>query len=181
MSQKFETMESAIEAQKAKATQVKDAKVALTEYFKENKLKKSEDYTDDAKHGKKVTRLEGKIDKYSDELNDINESIKKMKPGKKEKSATPKNLKYDYPEDVKTSEQRKKYRIEKRKEAKSGEATSTKKTSKASPSKEVAEVPEKKVKGKSKAKSKVAESPEASKTKSKSKRRREVEDEGDDD
>ena len=174
MSQKFESMEAAVEAQKAKAAQVKEAKAALTNYFKENKLKKTEDYTEDPKHGKKVTRLESKVDKYSDELNDINEAIKKLKPGK-EKSSEPKKLKYDYPPEIKTAEQKKKYRIEQRKLAKAGTAEEAKpaKASKKVVEVEAEEAPKK---GKSKA---VKEDPVKA-TKAKSKKKKEDTEEEDD-
>ena len=181
MSQKFESMEAAVEAQKAKAAQVKEAKAALTDYFKENKLKKTEDYTEDPKHGKKVTRLESKVDKYSDELNDINEAIKKLKPGK-EKSSEPKKLKYDYPPEIKTAEQKKKYRIEQRKLAKAGtEEGKPAKTKAAKAPKNVAEVEAeeeapKKVKSKTKA---VKEAPVKT-AKAKSKKKKEDTDEEDD-
>lgn len=137
---KFDSLEAGQEAQKAKAAQVKEAKAALKSYFSENKLKMAEDYSDDPKHGKKVMRLESKVDKYSDELNDINEALKKMKPGKAKASGEgkAKNLKYDYPEDVKTAEQRKKYRIEQRKLATGG--TTKKASSKDKPAKKVDEV-----------------------------------------
>ena len=137
---KFDSLEAAQEAQKAKTAQVKEAKVALKTYFQENKLKMTEDYSEDPKHGKKVTRLEAKVDKYSDELNDINEAVKKFKPnsGKNKSEGKGGNLKYEYPDDIKTPEQRKKYRIEQRKLAAGG---STKKTSsKNEPAKEVDEV-----------------------------------------
>ena len=132
---KYESLEAAKNAQELKAQQVKDAKAALATYFKENKLKKTEDYSEDAKHGKKVSRLESKVDKYSEELITINEAVKSYKPGKAKKDAAPRNLKYDYPEDVKTAEQRKKYRIEQRKAAKSGEEGSEAKPAKAAKAK----------------------------------------------
>ena len=182
MSQKFESMEAAVEAQKAKAAQVKEAKAALTDYFKENKLKKTEDYTEDPKHGKKVTRLESKVDKYSDELNDINEAIKKLKPGK-EKSSEPKKLKYDYPADIKTAEQKKKYRIEQRKLAKAGtegEAKSAK-TKAAKTSKNVAEVEaEEEAPKKAKSKTKAVKEAPVKTAKAKSKKKKEDTDEEDD-
>ena len=179
MSQKFESMEAAVEAQKAKAAQVKEAKAALTNYFKENKLKKTEDYTEDPKHGKKVTRLESKVDKYSDELNDINEAIKKLKPGK-EKSSEPKKLKYDYPPEIKTAEQKKKYRIEQRKLAKAGTAEEAKpaKTKAAKASKQVAEVEAEEAPKKAKSKA-VKEAPVKA-TKAKSKKKKEDTEEEDD-
>lgn len=178
MSQKFESMEAAVEAQKAKAAQVKEAKAALTDYFKENKLKKTEDYTEDPKHGKKVTRLESKVDKYSDELNDINEAIKKLKPGK-EKSSEPKKLKYDYPPEIKTAEQKKKYRIEQRKLAKAG-TTEGAKAKPAKASKEVAEVEAEETPKKAKSKTKVVKEAPVKTAKAKSKKKKEDTDEEDD-
>lgn len=176
---KYESLEAAKNAQELKAQQVKDAKAALATYFKENKLKKTDDYSEDAKHGKKVTRLESKVDKYSEELISINEAVKSYKPGKAKKDAAPRNLKYDYPDDVKTAEQRKKYRIEQRKAAKSGEEGSEAKPAKAAKAKkakkaevETEEVEDTKPTKKGKKVAKVAES--KAPAKKASKKRKEV-------
>ena len=63
MAKKFKNLEEALEAQKEAKETVKEAKQALTDYFTKNKLKRNQDYTDDAKHGAKIERLQKEIDK----------------------------------------------------------------------------------------------------------------------
>lgn len=183
---KYESLEDAKTAQELKAQQVKDAKAALATYFKENKLKKTEDYSEDAKHGKKVSRLESKIDKYSEELITINEAVKGFKPGKAKKESAPKNLKYDYPDDVKTAEQRKKYRIAARKAAGGGEEGTDKPAKKAKAEKpakaskaKVKEVDDEEVEDEAPVKKgkKTAKVAESTKPAKKSKKRKEVKEE----
>ena len=65
MAKKFQTYEEALTAQEEAKSAVKEAKTALTEYYTKNKLKRNEDYTDDAKHGGKIQRLQQNIDKAS--------------------------------------------------------------------------------------------------------------------
>lgn len=115
---------------------VKVAKSALTDYFTKNKLKRNEDYTDDAKHGSKIQRLQKEINKASDTLSAINDQVAALKPGK---GKVGREMKYEYPADCKTAEQRKKYRIKMRKEAEGAnkpKKESTKKAGKAETSEE---------------------------------------------
>lgn len=114
MAKKFKNLEEALEAQKEAKETVKEAKQALTVYFTKNKLKRNQDYTDDAKHGAKIERLQKEIDKASNTLSDVNSQVSSLKPGK---GKAGREMKYDYPPECKTAEQRKKYRIEQRKKA----------------------------------------------------------------
>ena len=114
MAKKFKNLEEALEAQKEAKETVKDAKQALTDYFTKNKLKRNQDYTDDAKHGAKIERLPKEIDKASNTLADVNSQVSSLKPGK---GKAGREMKYEYPPECKTAEQRKKYRIEQRKKA----------------------------------------------------------------
>ena len=114
MAKKFKNLEEALEAQKETKDTVKEAKQALTDYFTKNKLKRNQDYTDDAKHGAKIERLQKEIDKASNTLSDVNSQVSSLKPGK---GKAGREMKYEYPPECKTAEQRKKYRIEQRKKA----------------------------------------------------------------
>ena len=114
MAKKFKNLEEALEAQKEAKETVKKAKQALTDYFTKNKLKRNQDYTDDAKHGAKIERLQKEIDKASNTLADVNSQVSSLKPGK---GKAGREMKYEYPPECKTAEQRKKYRIEQRKKA----------------------------------------------------------------
>ena len=140
MAKKFQTYEEALEAQTEAKDAVKEAKTALTDYYTKNKLKRNEDYTDDAKHGSKILRLQKEIDKASDTLSDINDQVKELKP--KKASSPGRETKYDYPADCDTPEKKKKYRIKLRKESAADEPKSKKeKVAKKEPkSKEVPEV-----------------------------------------
>lgn len=186
----FKTIEEAKEAQSKKAEEVKSAKSKLTTYYKENGLKRNEDYSKDKEHGGKIEKLQSRIDKRSNELDAINDAVKKFEPktvkgkekaSKKEKSSKGGgNLKYEYPPDITTPDARKKYRIEQRKLAAGGEAKP--KTSKKE--KEVKEVEDKKSKKKSPVKKE--KSTKETKTSAKKKvvsksKSKPAEDDGDDD
>ena len=86
----------------------------MQNYFTKNKLKRNQDYKDDAKHGAKIERLQKEIDKASNTLSDVNSQVSSLKPGK---GKAGREMKYEYPPECKTAEQRKKYRIEQRKKA----------------------------------------------------------------
>jgi len=101
--QKFADHDEAIEAQTAGKAKVRDAKDALTSYIKENKLKRNVDYTNDKKHGAKITKLSNAVEKASEALVKINDAVKDLKPSKAKAS------KYDYPEGL-TNEEKKKFR-----------------------------------------------------------------------
>ena len=111
-------------ADKAKAKQssskdaIKEAKAALTDYLKTNKLSRDKDYSKDKKHGKNIKTLELAIEKASDEMDTANTKVDKVK--KKEKAASAgREQKYDYPEGL-TAEEKKKFRIKARKDAEGG-------------------------------------------------------------
>lgn len=105
------TYEGALAQQKEAKAAVKEAKGNLTDYYKENKLKRNQDYSADKKHGKKISNLEKEVKKASATLENLNEKVESLKDGapKKPKGGVGRT-KYDYPEDVKTPDQKKKYR-----------------------------------------------------------------------
>lgn len=146
---KIESLKEAKVATKEAKANIKEAKAALATYYKENKLKKTEDYSKDKKHSKKISRLETAIEKAEAGLVKIQETTKELK------AASGGRTKYDYPEDIDTPEKRKKYRQEQRaaaKKAAKGEAPAKTKKSKAKgKAEEPAETTKAKAKGKPKA------------------------------
>lgn len=186
MAKAFKTYEEAVDAQKEAALDLKEAKTALTDYYKKNKLKRDEDYTDDAKHGTKVARLQKEVDKKETTLEAIQEQLEaltpkgkkkpsaaaavreeeaKGKPKKEKKASEPRNTKYEYPENCVTPDEKKKYRIKMRNAAKGKEEKPGKEEKKAKPGKE--EAP--KAETKKAAKGKKAEAPAEAPTKGKKK------------
>ena len=129
MATKIKTLDEAKEAVKTEKGNVKEAKKALTDYYKENKLKKTGDYSGDKKHSKKIAKLEKEVEKASTNLTKAQEAVKELKP------AASSRTKYDYPDDVDTPEKRKKYRQKMRAEA-NGDKPKKKKASKAQAKKE---------------------------------------------
>lgn len=99
---KIKTYDEAVAAQVDGKQDIKDAKVALTSYYKENKLKRSDEH--EGKHGKRIERLEAAVERAQDNLAKANELAKDLKP------PTVRKTKYDYPDDIDTPEKRKKYR-----------------------------------------------------------------------
>lgn len=98
----------------AKAKEAKKANKALEAYLKENNLDPSKDWSKDKKHGKKIKELLA-VSKVKTEKAD--ESLKEVKKAKKAGST----MKYDYPlidGREMTSEEKKKYRVKMRAEAK---------------------------------------------------------------
>jgi hypothetical protein len=120
---KFKTYEEAQEAQTAGKAKVRDAKQALTDYLKKNKLKRNVDYSEDKKHSAKLVKLNNSIEKTSSSLAKVNEQVKDLKPKKDRVS------KYDYPEGI-TSEEKKKFRQKARSDANGGEEKKTPKAKK---------------------------------------------------
>lgn len=131
-----------LKQQENKTPELAAAKKAFEQYFKDNDLDPTKDYTKDPKHGKKVTKLLSKLNKERDKVAAIYpesdkgamEHLKKkaekkakneakvdklQKELKKEKAAKgPKATKYDYPlidGREMTSAEKKKYRMEQRK------------------------------------------------------------------
>lgn len=131
-----------LKQQENKTPELAAAKKAFEQYFKDNNLDPTKDYTKDPKHGKKVTKLLSKLNKERDKVaaqypesdKGAMEHLKKkaekkakneakvdklQKELKKEKAAKePKATKYDYPlidGREMTSAEKKKYRMEQRK------------------------------------------------------------------
>lgn len=137
----------------AKAKEAKKANKALEAYLKENNLDPSKDWTKDKKHGKKIKELLA-ISKTKTEKAD--DSLKEVKKAKKAGST----MKYDYPlvdGREMTSEEKKKYRVKMRAEAKKA----------GKPAKEEKVKEDKKVK-----KEKVKEDPKPSKKDKKDKKKK---------
>lgn len=114
MAKSKKTYEELVEAQATAKTNLKEAKKNLTTYLKENKLKRSDDHSGDKKHGKKIGALEKKIATCETRLEKATSTMKANKP------ATTRKSKYEYPADVVTSEQKKKYRQAQRAAANKG-------------------------------------------------------------
>lgn len=151
---------------------VKEVKKEMEAYYKKNKLDPTKDYTKDKKHGAIISKwiqiLEVNRKKVKDstpqEIHHKKSEDKNRKP-KAEKAVKVakdgrKVAKYDYPlvdGREMTSEEKKKYRIKMRKEAKEGGASkpkkeTTKETKKVESKKVTKEKKDKKVKGKDKKK-----------------------------
>lgn len=149
---------------------VKEVKKEMEAYYKKNKLDPTKDYTKDKKHGAIISKwiqiLEVNRKKVKDstpqEIHHKKSEDKNRKP-KAEKAVKVakdgrKVAKYDYPlvdGREMTSEEKKKYRIKMRKEAKGGASKpkeTTKETKKVEPEKATKEKKDKKVKGKDKKK-----------------------------
>lgn len=101
----------------AKATR-KECNEAMAEFLKENKLKKGEDYSghSDEKIAKKWKKLAAAQTEARAAVTAAEEAEKALKP-KAERAS-----KYEYPEDVVTADDRKKYRAKMRNAAKAAEA-----------------------------------------------------------
>lgn len=132
-----------LKQQENKTPELAAAKKAFEQYFKDNNLDPTKDYTKDAKHGKKVTKLLSKLNKERDKLaakypetdakvmehiaykakkqarNEL--KVDKLQKHLKEnvfKENGSKSTKYDYPlieGREMTSAEKKKYRVEQRK------------------------------------------------------------------
>lgn len=145
---KVEKKDKAKKAQVNKTPELAAAKKNLENYFKENKLDPTKDYSKDKKHGKKVTELLSKLNKERDKAaakypesdpkqmkrlgKMANGKVKQLEGQvKKDKAvATRTSSKYDYPlvdGREMTSAEKKKYRAEQRRLA----SGSTSKPSKA--------------------------------------------------
>lgn len=86
----------------------KNERESLNAFCKENKLKRNVDHTDDAKHGKKYAKLKQTVDAACELRDALKEQVKETKPKKTSGRAS----KYEYPEDITTNEQKKKYRTQ---------------------------------------------------------------------
>lgn len=113
------THEDALAKQKEAKKAIAEAKAELKAYFKENKLKSTEDYSKDKKHGKKIARLEKNVEKAETAFAKAKEEAKATKP------AATRRTKYEYPPEIDTPQLRKKYRQEQRAKAKKAEKGET--------------------------------------------------------
>ena len=91
-------------------------------FLKENKLKRNVDHSEDTKHGKKFKAFKTAIDKLTEQREAISAKVKETKP----KKGAGRKSKYEYPADVTTPEQKKKYRTKMRAEAKKAEKAAAK-------------------------------------------------------
>lgn len=123
---KIKTFEEAQAATTEAKASIKEAKGNLTAYYKDNKLKRKNDYSEDKKHGKKIGILERKIERANDSLTKAQAAVKDLKP------ATVRKTTYDYPDDIDTPELRKKYRQKQRAASKKGDKPAKKSSKKAS-------------------------------------------------
>jgi len=155
---KFANYDEAAEAFKATKEELAVAREEKKTYFKENGLSQKEDYSADAKHGKKVKKFQEMIDKKIKERDETEAWMKENKP-KKERAV--RATTYEYPDDITTAEDKKKYRAKQRaakKKAEKGEAEEkpTKKEKKAKKEEAEAPAPESSKKDKKKKKDKAS-------------------------
>lgn len=131
---KPKSYEEAQEARQAAQEAAKELRTELAAFCKENKIKRGtapDELGDDVKASvaKKYKTLFNKNEKAREAVADAKATEKELKPRKERAS------KYDYPDDVTTPEQKKKYRAKMRREAKAAEKGDDKKSSKKSSSK----------------------------------------------
>ena len=111
------TYDSAVKQLKGVKADLKEARNELNAFLKENKLKKTQDHSKDKKHGKAYKALKATIKTLEEQRDDFQTFAKENKP-KKERS-----YKYGYPEDIKTGDDRKKFRTKMRAKAKAAGVT----------------------------------------------------------
>lgn len=125
----------------AKKAEIQIARDEFYAFLKENGLKRNQDYSEDAKVGKKFSKHKAKIAGLVTERDNLVTAISDAKP-KKEKSLQF-EAKYTYPVDVQTAAQKKKYRLDARRDAKkaerANEAGEDKEIKKAKPAAKVTE------------------------------------------
>jgi hypothetical protein len=109
------THEELVQALEEKKAELKAKREELATLEKEYKLKPGKDHSADEKVGKKWLKLKNSVDALAEERNKLQEAVKTSKP-KKEKTVKP--SKYEYPADVVTPEQKKKWRASQRAEKK---------------------------------------------------------------
>lgn len=114
---KVKAEETAGDPKKEALSKLNEAKSALTAYLKKNKLKRSDDHSEDKKHGSKIAKLEKAIEKAQAAYEKLKAPSKKKDKGAKKESAG-RRTKYDYPADIVSADDRKKYRQKMRAEAK---------------------------------------------------------------
>lgn len=97
------------EALTAAKAERKVAKDELRAFEKEHELAKGEDHSADEKLGKKWKKLNDMVEKKEAAVSEIEEAMKDVKAAKAERPS-----KYDYPADVVTAADKKKYRTKMR-------------------------------------------------------------------
>lgn len=105
------------------AIETKKEELAVAEkekraFEKDNGLKKGEDHSEHPKHGKKWAKMDKNIQQLEADIEEAKNWLKENKPKKEKKE---RQLKYDYPADCTTDEQKKKFRATMRAEAKKAE------------------------------------------------------------
>ena len=90
---------------KAAKEELTVAKTEKRDFEKSNKMAKDTDHSEDAKHGKKWKRLNDMVAKKESAVEKIKADIAEAKPEKTERAS-----KYEYPADVVTAADKKKYR-----------------------------------------------------------------------
>lgn len=115
MGKKFKTFEDATAAMETAKSGRKAAREALKQFEVDNKLKHREDHSGDKKLGKQWSKLNDALQAQITAFEDAETASKELKPAKERES------KYDYPADVTTAEQKKKYRTTQRAAAKKAE------------------------------------------------------------
>jgi len=115
MGKKFKTFEDATAAMDTAKSARKAAREALKQFEVDNKLKHREDHSGDKKLGKQWSKLNDALQAQITAFEDAEAASKELKPAKQRES------KYDYPADVTTAEQKKKYRTAQRAAAKKAE------------------------------------------------------------
>lgn len=144
---KVTTMEEATELLSSTKEELNAAKEEKSVYLKENGLKKNDDHSSDKKHGKNITRMDGVIAKKRELIDELKTWMQENKPAKEKKERA---VKYDYPEDVVSAEDKKKYRAKQRTAAKN--ADKPKKEAKEKKAKKEEAAPEEKPSKKEKSK-----------------------------
>lgn len=122
---KVKDLASAKKAQATAKEDLLDANKALTDFCKKNKLSRDGDHSKDKKFGKEYKELKLAAEKASTAMDDANEAVKSFKKEENKSAASGRTTKYEYPDGL-TSEEKKQFRIQKRREAK-GEAPKVKK------------------------------------------------------
>lgn len=112
------TKEELKEQLKSLKEERKAAKEELRGFEKENKLAKGEDHSGDAKHGKKWAKLNQVVSNKEEKIAKVEASLEETKG---EKGSGGFRQKYEYPDDITSAEDKKKYRAKMRAAAKRAE------------------------------------------------------------
>lgn len=143
-------VENSAESLEAKLKSLSEEKAA---YYKENGLKVGKDYANDKKHGAYITKITKAIKEVEGAIKEIKGSVKEAAGEIKESAKKIKEAvksvasKYEYPADVVTPEQKKKYRRDMRAAAKGAKGETGSKKEAKQPKKGKEEKPAKPAKG----------------------------------